>query len=104
MGRVRRAGDRRGHPRFETRGPLSATLEIDSPVVLKKVEWGGREIEVEAELAPGVNSFRFAQLVLGEGDKTLDVIVRHIEPLSPAPDEHRYRISLELMGVSSEPE
>src|SRR5581483_10912566 len=94
----RRLGDRREHLRFEVAGHLWASVGIRESVVLRNIGIGGALIETR--LPQPVGTVRTAQLSLLDRGPELEVIVRHVEPLTPDPDEQRYRVGVEFVNVS----
>jgi hypothetical protein len=94
-----RLGDRREHARFDVAGQLWATLDLTAPVVIRNIAVGGAL--VEAKLTPGLRAVRVAQLSLSERGPDLNVVVRHMAPLSAASDENRYLVGLEFIHISA---
>ena len=91
-------GDRREHLRFEVAGQLWASLDMSERVVLRNIGVGGALIE--AKLSPGVRSIRAAQISLRDRGPELNVLVRHVTPVSNAPDEERFLVGLEFVNIS----
>ncbi len=99
MAAKRRLGDRREHLRFEVAGQLWASLDMKDRVVLKNIGVGGALIE--ATLGPGMRSIRAAQIALRERGPEVNVLVRHITPISASPTEDRFLMGLEFVNLSS---
>ena len=90
--------DRRGHLRFDVSGQLWASLDFKESVILRNIASGGALIE--ARLTPGLRSIRTAQIALREKGPELNVVVRHMAPVSTAPDEDRYLVGVEFVNLS----
>jgi c-di-GMP-binding flagellar brake protein YcgR len=94
-----RMGDRRGQMRYGVTGQLWGTLGVRAPVVLKNLAAGGALIETT--LTTGLKSLRTAQVVLRERGPELNVVVRHMRPVSPqSGHENRYLVGLEFVNLS----
>ena len=92
-------GDRREHTRFDVTGQLWAALDVDMRVVLRNIGVGGAL--VEARLSPGMRSVTVAHMSIRESGPPLNVVVRHITPVSHAPAEDRYLVGVEFVHLSA---
>jgi len=99
MAAKNRLGDRREHLRYDVSGQLWGSLDLSERVVLRNIAPGGALIE--ARLTPGMRSVRAAQILLHERGPQMNVIVRHMSPLSAAPDEDRYLVGVEFVNLSA---
>ena len=94
-----RLGNRRECARFDVAGQLWAALEISARAVLRNLGVGGALVEVR--LAPGLQSIRAAQMSLHAQGAELNVVVRHLAPLSDAPEEDWYLVGLEFIHITT---
>lgn len=94
-----RLGDRRECARFDVAGRLWAALDLSADAVLRNLGLGGAL--VEATLAPGLRSIRAAQMSLCAQGPVLNVVVRHVSPISSAPEEDRYLVGLEFIHINA---
>jgi hypothetical protein len=94
-----RLGDRREHLRFEVTGRLWASVDFGEHVVLRNIATGGAL--VETSLASVSKPIRAAQIAFDERGAELNVIVRHVSPVTTSPDgDTRYLVGLEFVNVS----
>ena len=91
-------GDRREHVRFDITGQLWAALDLNARVIVRNIGTGGAL--VEATLTPGLRSIRVAQMSIREQGPQLNVVVRHMSPLSDNSGEDRYLVGLEFIHLS----
>ena len=98
MGQKHRLGDRREHVRFEVSGQLWASLETIDRAVLRNIGVGGAL--VEARLPPGIRTPRLAHVAFGGRGPDLNAIIRHVSPLSPDDESHRFLVGLEFLTPS----
>lgn len=98
MDSKRRLGDRREHVRFDVAGQLWASLELSEQVVLRNIGGGGAL--VEAKLPEAIRTARTAQIDLGGRGREVNVIVRHVSPVTTAPENERYLLGLEFINLS----
>jgi hypothetical protein len=99
--------DRRQHPRFEPSGVLCGTLELSCPVRLKEVS--PAHVVVEGILASDLKWLRFAKLIVNNSGNEIEVVVRHLRPLTTSSRnrrclierKRRYLIDLDLVTASS---
>jgi hypothetical protein len=92
-------GDRREHTRFDVTGQLWTALDVDVRVVLRNIGVGGAL--VEARLAPGMRTIAVARISIRESGPPVNVVVRHMTPVSSAPGEDRYLVGLEFVHLSA---
>ncbi len=94
-----RLGDRREHLRFEVAGQLWASVDFGEQVVLRNIATGGALVETSL---PCVSKpIRAAQIAFHERGAELNVIVRHVTPVTVSPDGgSRYLVGLEFVNVS----
>src|SRR5205085_1569017 len=69
-------------------------------VVVRNIGLGGAL--VEARLSPSLRSLRTAQMSLRDHGPELNVVVRHMEPVSADPGEERYLLGLEFIHLSAD--
>jgi len=93
-----RLADRRENVRFETTGQLWADRYLASPAVLRNL--GLRGALIETRLPPAMNAIRAAQVALRDGGPVLNAIVRHVTPVTSAPEEDRHLVGLEFVNPS----
>jgi hypothetical protein len=93
----RRPGERREQLRFEVAGELWGNLGLSEPGVLRNLTPGGALIE--ARLPVEFRTTRSAQVLLDDGSEGLEVMVRHVTPLTEDPADERYLIGLEFVNV-----
>ena len=90
--------DRREQLRFELTGQLWASLDLTAPIVIRDLGIGGAL--VETTLPGNWSALRLAEVCLWQEGPTVSAVVRHITPVTGAPDEGRHLIGLEFMNVS----
>jgi hypothetical protein len=95
-----RLGDRREYVRFDVSGHLWAALGVGQRVIIRNIGVGGALIE--ARLPSGMRSIRSAQIALRESGPEVFVSVRHVSPMTTAPDEDRFLLGGEFVNVSPE--
>jgi hypothetical protein len=100
MGPRVRLGDRREYVRFEVAGHLWVALGVGQQVVIRNVCSGGALLE--ARLPAALRSIRSAQIALRESGPEVNVSVRHVSPMTTAPDEERFLIGVEFVNLSPE--
>jgi hypothetical protein len=94
-----RLGDRRGYLRFEVAGQLWASIDFGERVVLRNIAPGGALVETSLPFVS--KPVRAAQLAFSEGGAELNVIVRHVSPITASADgSPRYLVGLEFVNVS----
>jgi hypothetical protein len=94
-----RLGDRREHLRFEVAGQLWASVDFGEQVVLRNIATGGALIETSLPCV--AKPIRAAQIAFHERGAELNVIVRHVSPVTGSPDGGtRYLVGLEFVNVS----
>jgi hypothetical protein len=95
-----RLGDRREHLRFEVAGQLWASIDFGEQVVLRNIATGGAL--VETNLTCVSKPIRAAQLAFEQRGDALNVIVRHVSPLTEPPDAStRFLVGLEFVNVTA---
>jgi len=90
--------DRRQSLRFDVTGGLWASFDMTERVLLRNVTPHG--VLVESRMSAALRSLRSAEIAFGDGHPTLHVVVRHVTPVSDAPEDDRYLIGLEFVNVS----
>lgn len=93
-----RLGDRREYVRFEVAGHLWATLGVGQRAVICNIGSGGALLA--ARLPPGLRSMRSAQIALRDSGADVIVSVRHVSPMTTAPDEDRFLLGVEFINAS----
>ena len=92
-------GDRRTCLRYRIKGELWASVEMSVDVVVHNVCPGGALIE--ANLGPGFQSVRAAEICLVGQDAPVLVQVRHLTPLHHSPGEDRVLCGVEFVNVTN---
>ena len=90
--------DCREQRRFELTGQLWASLDITAPIVIRNLGIGGAL--VETTLPGNWSALRIAEVCLWHDGPTVSAVVRHITPVTDAPEEGRHLIGLEFMNMS----
>jgi hypothetical protein len=94
-----RLGDRREHLRFEVAGQFWASVDFGEDAVLRNIATGG--VLVETSLACLSKATRAAQIAFDAPGPHLNVIVRHVSPVTGSPDgAPRYLVGFEFVNVS----
>jgi hypothetical protein len=94
-----RLGDRREHLRFEVVGQLWASVNFGEQVVLRNIATGGALIETNLTCVS--NPIRAAQIAFEQRRGELNVIVRHVSPVTESSDGRtRYLVGLEFVNVT----
>ena len=92
-------GDRRVCLRFEAAGQLWASLDFESDVEVRNLAPGG--MLIEAQLDTPFKPLRAARIVLPDGGRVVDAIVRHVTPVDDVSGEsRRYLIGFEFVNIT----
>jgi hypothetical protein len=91
-------GDRRLKARFDIVGALTGTLDVTLSLLVKEVGRGGARVESGVQLQPG--SLHWTTFSGGGVDTSVQVRVRHAQPIAGAAGEARFLVGVEFISPS----